>query len=177
RGLRIGVVGLAERGGGEGFPAQPVFLAAAALALAFQDARRGDRGQAHAVAEEQDHVLRATAHGAARRRLRRAVAEPPGRGFVAGMADGGDFDRGDGGGWAWGGGEGGRGGGWRGGGGAAGCGGGGWAGAGGAGGGGGGGVGWGGRGGGGGGVGGWWGGRWGGVGGSCGSCWLGGWGL
>jgi hypothetical protein len=90
--LRIRVVGAAQRGVGEVFPRQAVFLAGTALALAFQDACGGHRGQAHAVADEQDHVLRPAQHRATRRGLRRAIAEPPGGGLAAGTGDVRDFD-------------------------------------------------------------------------------------
>ena len=75
--LGIGVVGLAECGVGEGFPGQLVLLARVALALAFEDARGRHGGQAHAVTQEQDHVLRLAAHGAIAGCARRAAAVPP----------------------------------------------------------------------------------------------------
>ena len=93
-GLGIGVVGLAERGLRPGFPGQPVAFAGPALALAVEDPRGSHRRQAHAVADEQDQVARASVHRAARGRLRGAVAEPPRGGFAIGMADRGHGDDG-----------------------------------------------------------------------------------
>ena len=81
--LRIDVVGLAEAGVRELFPAQQVLLAGLAAALAVQDPCGGHRGQAHAVAQEQDHVLRTAGHRAAGGSLGGAAAVPPGRGFAA----------------------------------------------------------------------------------------------
>ncbi len=84
-GLRIGVVGLAQRGVRELLPAQQVLLARLAAALALEDAGGSHGGQAHAVAEEQDHVLRPARHGAAAGGARRAAAIPPVGRFAAGM--------------------------------------------------------------------------------------------
>ena len=56
--LRVGVVGLDQRDIVEGLERQDVFLAALPLFLARIDARGGDGGNAHAVADEQDDVLR-----------------------------------------------------------------------------------------------------------------------
>ncbi len=94
RRLRIGVVGLAEGGVREALPAQQVLLARTALALAVEDARGGDGGQAHAVAKEQDDVLRASVHGAVGGGAGGAVAIPPGRRLAAGMGDDRDIDAG-----------------------------------------------------------------------------------
>ena len=90
-GLRVGVVGFAEGGGGEGFPGEQMLFAAAAIALAFEDACGGHRGQAHAVAEEDDDVLRPPGHRAASGGLRGTVAVPPCGGFAAGVGHGGDI--------------------------------------------------------------------------------------
>src|SRR5690606_5178299 len=87
RGLGIGVVGLAEGGVREALPAEQVLLAGAAVALAFEDARGGHRGQAHAVAEEQDHVLCPAGHGAVGGRARGAGAVPPFGGLAGGAGD------------------------------------------------------------------------------------------
>src|SRR6185437_16625700 len=92
RGLRVGVVGLAERGGGEALPRQQVFFTRATLLLAFVDARGGHGGQAHAVTQEQDDVLGLASHRAVRRCLRSAAAVPPLRGFTGRVGDGGNGD-------------------------------------------------------------------------------------
>ena len=58
RHLGIDVVGLHQGDVGEALEREQVLLAAAALVLAVEDARRGDRGDAHAVAHEENHVAR-----------------------------------------------------------------------------------------------------------------------
>src|SRR5690606_30060685 len=88
-----GVVGAAECGRGEALPGQQVAFARLALALAVEDARRGDGRQAHAVADEQDDVLRLAAERTARGRLRRAMAEPPLGRLAFGTLDLRDRDR------------------------------------------------------------------------------------
>ena len=56
--LRIGIVGLDQRDIVEGLERQDVFLAALPLLLPRIDPRGGDGGNPHAVADEQDDVLR-----------------------------------------------------------------------------------------------------------------------
>ena len=56
RGLGVHVVGFDQARNGEGLETQRVFLAAAAASLSGKNARRGHRGDTHAVAEEQDNV-------------------------------------------------------------------------------------------------------------------------
>ena len=87
RGLRVGVVGLGKRGGREMLPAQQILLARGAGTLAFEDACGSYRGQAHAIAEEHDHILRLPGHRTAGRRFGGAVAIPPLRGFTLRAAD------------------------------------------------------------------------------------------
>ncbi|MNM57391.1 hypothetical protein D3C81_685890 [compost metagenome] len=86
-GLRVGVVGLAERRGREALPGQQVLFARVAVTLAFEDACGGHGGQAHAVAEEQDHVFGLAAHGAIGGGARCAIAVPPLRGFTFRVGD------------------------------------------------------------------------------------------
>src|SRR5690606_14161947 len=78
-GLVVGVVGLAERGVGEVLPGQQVLLALEAATLPVEDPRGGDRGRAHAVAEEHDHVARGARARAKPVRVQRTVAIPPRR--------------------------------------------------------------------------------------------------
>jgi len=61
--LRIGVVGLDQRHMIELFKAQLVFLTRFPALLRFVDARGGDGGNAHAVADEQDDVFGARLGG------------------------------------------------------------------------------------------------------------------
>jgi hypothetical protein len=56
-GLLVPRVGLRERGVRVVLERQAVLLTGLAVHLPFEDARRGDGGNAHAVADEQDHVL------------------------------------------------------------------------------------------------------------------------
>ena len=90
--LRIGVVGLAQGGVRKDLPAEQVLLARLSFALALQDARRRHRGQAHAVTQEHDDVLRPAGHGAVACRARRAAAVPPLRGLPARTVHRRDFD-------------------------------------------------------------------------------------
>ncbi len=56
--LGVGVVGLDQRGVGEFLETERIFLAIEALLLPGENARCGDGGNAHSVADEQDDVLR-----------------------------------------------------------------------------------------------------------------------
>ncbi|GBL45127.1 hypothetical protein SFMTTN_0931 [Sulfuriferula multivorans] len=85
--MLVGGISLGQRQVRQFFKGQRVFLAVLALQLAFQDARGSHRGNAHAVAYEQDHVL-----GAARVGVK--LLGFPER-FLAGLVPGGSaFDAG-----------------------------------------------------------------------------------
>ena len=56
RGLLIGAVGLGQGHIGQRLESKLIFFTGEAAQLAFENARGGHRGDAHAVANEQDHV-------------------------------------------------------------------------------------------------------------------------
>ncbi len=74
--LRIGVVGLDQRKVIELLEAEPVFLPRLAALLPFVNARSGDGGDAHAVTDEQDHVLRLLRRGSFSHRSGARIARP-----------------------------------------------------------------------------------------------------
>ena len=97
-GLLIGFVGARQRAEGQLLEAEAIAFAIHALALAGHDVRGRDRGDAHAVAQEHDDILRPLAIGmrlgGSLRGLRRAAAEPPLRRLALRPLDGRYIDRG-----------------------------------------------------------------------------------